>query len=317
MPALKWTAELIKVEAIKYSTRREWRKGSCSSYDAARVRFGSTFFEECCQHMQYVRTYWDKEAIFAEAKKHDLRSTWKAMSQGSYFAAKQISEQFFIDCCTHMRDGIKEKKSKYTHEALLADAAKYETKTHWLNNSRNMYRAAAKISGEFFDLCCSHMQALFVTWAEDSLLAIAQKYSARIDWQREDNKSYQAARARSNEFFEQCCEHMKRPVADNDTVYLWKAKGVFFNGMPVFKVGVTSEKFGTKRIEQVAAEFGVEYEILALTKVNGKATAIESQMLAIGINPKLVSFAGSTEFRAMDEQQVAQTINLMTQHQSV
>lgn len=317
MPALKWTAELIKVEALKHSTRHEWKKGSQSSYDAARVRFDSAFVEECCQHMQYVRKYWDKEAIIAEAKKHDLRSTWAKMCPGSHFAANKISKQFFNNCCTHMRDGIKEKKSKYTHEALLADAAKYETKTQWSNNSRNMYKAAAKISGEFFDLCCSHMQAQFVTWAEDSLLAIAQKYSARIDWQREDNKSYQAARSRSDDFFEQCCEHMKRPVADNDTVYLWKAEGVFFNGMPVYKVGVTSEKFGTKRIAQVAAEFGVEYKILALTKVNGKATSIESQMLAIGVDPKMESFNGSTEFRAMNEQQVAQTINLMSQHQSI
>ena len=94
-----------------------------------------------------------------------------------------------------------------------------------------------------------------------------------------------------------CCPQCAEG-SDNNAIYIWRSVGEYFNGKPVYKVGVTSERLGVKRINQVAKRSGRKAEIVTLEETNCQATIVETLLKNIGDNPNWTGFDGATEFRA-------------------
>lgn len=98
----------------------------------------------------------------------------------------------------------------------------------------------------------------------------------------------------------QGCAKCNRLGTDADAVYIWKVIG--FND--VYKVGITSAKLGSTRIDQVAKESGLKAEIVILAKVDN-AYPIEAKLLDIGHPYKWDTyFNGSTEFRVLTQEEL-------------
>lgn len=86
-------------------------------------------------------------------------------------------------------------------------------------------------------------------------------------------------------------------------------KNIFFNGLEVFKIGITSKRLGESRIKKVSLSSGFENEIL-LFRNSKRAKILESKMLQYGVLPDLERFDGRTEFRALNEDELINVLKI-------
>ena len=100
--------------------------------------------------------------------------------------------------------------------------------------------------------------------------------------------------------------------SDNDAIYFAKINNVLHNNKQVYKVGVTSERRGKERINELKQAWswksGIEVIFFAKTKKN--ASDLESQILSIGQIADVGKFDGSTEYRALSESDLADVIKI-------
>lgn len=91
----------------------------------------------------------------------------------------------------------------------------------------------------------------------------------------------------------------EQSATDADSFYVWCAEGCTFNGLPVFKVGVTSQRLGKTRIQEVAKAAGMTATVVVQVPTKaGDAYLLEDFALALGQDPGLCVADGGTEFRA-------------------
>lgn len=85
----KYSDNAIKVEALKYNRRVDFKNGSPRYYDAA---CSQRILEEVCSHMRGIneKNYWDKERIIKFAKECSDRSEFSKAANGAYAAAKKL-----------------------------------------------------------------------------------------------------------------------------------------------------------------------------------------------------------------------------------
>ena len=301
MGVIKWSDDDLIADAKRFETRKEWSRNSGSAYVTARNR---GLLNVCCAHMTQVRNCWTDETLIDAAKRFNTRKEWKAAAAHEYDAAYKRG---ILDvCCAHMHKF----RTRWTTEMLIADAARFETKNEWRINSEGAYSAAVKRG--LMHLCCTHMYQGIDYWTEEMLAEDAKRFSTRSEWALGSSGAYSAARDRK--LLDSLCSHMHRVNGtDNDAIYIWKALGWTYNGEQVYKVGVTSARLGTQRINKVCQRVDVEAEIVVLAKVNCKATELESTLKSIGHDPKYVDFDGCTEFRAMSDDQLKQALALIAQ----
>tara|TARA_R110000772_G_scaffold5454_7_gene19515 strand:+ start:628 stop:1476 length:849 start_codon:yes stop_codon:yes gene_type:complete len=101
--------------------------------------------------------------------------------------------------------------------------------------------------------------------------------------------------------------------SDNDTLYVWEVVDELWADLPIFKIGITSERLGKTRIHQVARSYGFEYKVHLLIKVhNESATSLECRIHGmLDVIPKLIG-DGATEFRACSYEQMEDVIKMIT-----
>jgi len=153
MGAYKWTIDAMKADALKYTSRGEWSKKSCSAYNSARKR-GYDFLNECCAHMVRKKK-WSDEKIKADALKYSSRSEWRRESNGAYCSALKQGYLFLDECCEHMVRP--DTRWKWTDEKIKEDASKYKLASEWRKNSKGIYEKAWRLGNDFFAECCAHM----------------------------------------------------------------------------------------------------------------------------------------------------------------
>lgn len=102
-------------------------------------------------------------------------------------------------------------------------------------------------------------------------------------------------------------------VCDNDIIYLWQLVGIEHEGLPVYKVGITSNKCRHTRIERVARMHKVEYKVVAWCRVKD-ARAVESELLRLGVKTKIKSLDGYTEIRAYCAQTLEKAMKIIESH---
>lgn len=72
--------------------------------------------------------------------------------------------------------------------------------------------SAERISKDFYDECKRICHARKI-WTKDEIFNCAQKYKTKLEWFKNDNRAYQAAKrlSKTNDksFFNVCTKHMK------------------------------------------------------------------------------------------------------------
>jgi hypothetical protein len=249
-----------------------------------------------------MRTKWTDEMLAAEAAKYQTRMEFQHNSYAAYQSARR--KRLLNTICVHMTTQY----ATYTKEILIAEAGKYKTRMEFRNKSLCAYKAAR--SRKLLDEICAHMIAQHITWTTEMLAAEAAKYQTRKDFERGSLAYYTA---RDRKLLDEICAHMVDGFtsSDNDAIYIWRAVRMSYNGESVYKLGVTSARLGTRRIDQVAQEAGLDYELILCQPVQGKATDLEKKLHLLGEDPKLEGFNGSTEFRALSDSALATAVAMI------
>jgi predicted GIY-YIG superfamily endonuclease len=149
----KWTLEMCRLEALKYSYRTEFQKKS-SAYKAA-YRYG--WLDEICKHMVKPQPIlkWTFEACEKEAKKYSLKKDFQNNSNAAYQAAWK--NKWLVKISSHM-EGCKKPHKYWSKEKCAIEALKYNHRIDFQKNSSAAYSKAHK-SG-WLDQICGHMTIL-------------------------------------------------------------------------------------------------------------------------------------------------------------
>lgn len=100
--------------------------------------------------------------------------------------------------------------------------------------------------------------------------------------------------------------------SDNDVIYFAKIINVLHNNKQVYKVGVTSERRGKERINELKQAWSWKdgIEVIFFAKTIGNASDLEGQLLSIGQIADVGKFDGSTEYRAFNDADLAKVIEI-------
>lgn len=333
-----WTIEKVLAESKQFKSFNEFRKKLAGAYKAA-VRFGIA--EDIRDDLGEVNRKWDAESIADEALKYDTLSDF-IKSGSPYVISKRLG--IFKEVTSHMERG----KNQWTPEDALAIASHYSNPTDLmeansacyyylrskgilhesLNNSVRKNKATAeataarleririkdrdlkRIKNNYTGL---GSQAL-IRWNLERVRSYSLQCTARTEFFKKFPNAYDAALR--NKWLDDVCSHMEiqNKKTENNVVYLWKALELTYNGLPVYKIGITSTRAGSGRIRFVAKQARVTAEIITIRLLNIKATEIERKLHQLGDDPKYTGFNGCTEFRAMNEVQLKEAIALIKEH---
>ena len=195
-----WTKELCHVEALKYTTRNEWRRNGFSSYKTAKT---NGWLDECCTHIvKYKKpSKWTLSKCLEYSLKFKTKMEWKNNHSPSYHAAQKFG--WSDECTTHM-SGINSKPKRYwTLERCMEEALKYNKKIDWVN-SKTSYQAA-RVNG-WIAKCTAHMIDRKLT--KEHCMKEALKHKTRKEWKSNSNSTYNSAY--KNGWCDECTAHMVR-----------------------------------------------------------------------------------------------------------
>ncbi len=144
-----WTQEACIADALQYQTRSEWRSAEGSGYDTA-SRKG--WLEICCAHMNQRYNVWTDEDLVLEARKHQSKRDWRHSSPASYDIAVRRPKALFAKATAHMPEHV---NVKWTAEACLVEAKKYQSRKEWRDHQASSVAAAKRLG--IYDQCVAHM----------------------------------------------------------------------------------------------------------------------------------------------------------------
>ena len=252
-----------------------------------------------------ANTKWTDAKIQASADRYGTRGEWK---KGDFNAYKTAHRSGLINkFCGHMTVMCK----TWTDAKIKASADRYQTRNEWIKGDKNAYQAAHRRGLARF---CGHMTVMCKTWTDANLQTSADRYQTRKEWQKGDVSAYNTACSRG--LLEQFCGHMVSGfgATDNDAIYIWLVAGLVFNGLPVYKIGVTSHRLGDARIQQCAKANDMMPRIVKLAQVEGiKATDIEGELHSLGQTVDCIPQGadGYTEFRALTNDELRLAIDVI------
>lgn len=145
-----WTKERCHKEALKYTTKVDFRAGCHSAYQTA-SREG--WLNDICSHMiatTLPNGYWNRDRCHHEALKYTTRTDFHNGCISAYNAA--FFHNWLDDICSHMEV----KMHKYTKDECQLEASKYKRRIDFMNNSPHHYSWA--IRHGYMKEICSHME---------------------------------------------------------------------------------------------------------------------------------------------------------------
>ena len=210
----------------------------------------------------------------------------------------------------------KNKHKRWTDEELAAEALKYETRKDFERGSYGAYQASRNRG--LLDVVCKHTIPQQTRWTEEMLIEEAQKYRTRTEFEQGSYGAYQSINRRirlgKNSGFGSCFDHMVNGdfTSDENMIYIWQV-----GSLPIYKVGVSSWKYGSLRMDRVAAEIGFKPNLIQLHKTKkGEARALEAQLLEIGNQLNWEQpFNGHTEFRRWTSKHLEEALSLLCQQE--
>lgn len=115
------------------------------------------------------------------------------------------------------------------------------------------------------------------------------------------------------------CPECADSTSDNDVFYVWTTDKTIVEEVvtnkQIVKLGVTSESRGMMRLKEVGWAWGVKPVVIAMVKTKVPATWIEALAGCIGesISSKYSERDGWTEFRIVDQSELAQILSIANQ----
>ena len=199
--------------------------------------------------------------------------------------------------------------SKYTcwsdDEKILTEGRKYQSRQEFELGCVSAYQRAVRRG--LIDQLYPSQRA---DWSDDEkVLAEGRKYLSKSAFALGSKSAYNVARVRN--LLDLIDFPENNAPSDNDAIYIWRAVGQFYNGNPVYKIGVTSARLGTARIEQVAKESGFEFDLICCEPVQCKAHELERKLHVLGEDPQFTGFNGATEFRALSDSALYAAVSLI------
>lgn len=198
-------------------------------------------------------------------------------------------------------------KVAFTEEDIIEEASLYETRVDFKRGSPNHYSAANRLG--LMDELIPHKQLRDLTY--DFCKQELSKYSSITEVRKEDESLWEKSHKLG--LFEELGMESSGTVSDNDAIYVIKTP-LRVDGNVVYKVGVTSVKLGDTRVNRVISASGLNSELVILTAVKCKATALETELLKVG---QVVTFEdkfdGCTEYRAYSPKQMEKVMKTIEQ----
>ena len=287
----KLTIEDVLARGVLYCDRKSFRLNDQTAYKLA-SKLG--VLDQL--HPKGYNDWSSDEAVLAEGRKHSCRSDFEAGSNPAYTHARKRK---LLDILYP-----KIRKDWSNDEVVLTEGRLYHSRTEFQKNSGAAYRAARKRK-----LLDQLYPSKYGDWSSDeAVIAEGKLYSSRSAFHRHSLTAFEAASSRN---LLDKIHPINLERTDNDAIYIWRAVDQHYNGNPVYKIGVTSARLGTVRVEQVARAGGFEFELICCEKVQGKATALERKLHILGEDPKFVGFDGCTEFRALSDSALYAAISMI------
>lgn len=292
----EWTEEAVLAEGRKYSSRGDFAEHNKAAYGAA--------YRRDLLDQLYPSTLrdWSNDAdVLAEGRKYSSRKEFGDKAGGAYNAARErnLLDQLYPK--SKFKTG-----TKWADDAVvLVEGRKYNSRKEFADGSRQAYRAAQRrgLLDQLYDRKIGD-------WSNDNdVLAEGRKYKSRAEFQRAPSGAYGAALRRN--LLDLIDFPENNAPSDNDAIYIWRAVGQHYNGNPVYKIGVTSVRLGTARIEQVAKDSGFEFELICCEAVQCKAHELERKLHVLGEDPQFTGFNGATEFRALSSSALYAAVSLI------
>ena len=141
----KWNKNNIQKEALKYKTRGQFRKKSCSAYNAA-IRL--SILNEVCIHMKSVYKIHSIKELKQEALKYTSRYDFQKGSCSHY---KQAYRKGILDDISKHMDSL----NYWNFDNIKKEALKYSSRREFSLKSGSAYNAANRLS--IMNKVCSHM----------------------------------------------------------------------------------------------------------------------------------------------------------------
>lgn len=198
-----WPKERCLEEAMKYTTRKEFKKESPGAY---KVTCQQGWLDEVCAHMiviQRPRGYWSKERCQQEALKYYTRSEFANGSRGAYNKAHR--EGWLDEICANMINPTKP-NGYWTKGRCQQEANKYKTRAEFHDCCQGAYSAAYKHN--WLNDICLHMEPVKHVFTKEECQIEALKYSRRIDFM--NNSPHHYSWAIRYKFMNEICSHMER-----------------------------------------------------------------------------------------------------------
>jgi len=217
--------------------------------------------------------YWTKERVLAEARRHQTPGDWKSQGGGSRAAATKNG--WYAEATAHMAKTVGSKTSKWTKEAVLADAQRYQSKGEW-RKSGYAYSMAHRRG--WLDEVCAHMTARWeAKWDKAAVLADARKFKSRRAWETGSSGAY--ASAARNGWYDEATAHMpmlieswtKEKVIEDAKKY--RTKGEWFSKSSSYSIAhvngwiqeasmhmITTYSFGELIIYTYLTQHDIEFE---------------------------------------------------------
>lgn len=250
--------------------------------------------------------YWNLDRCKEEALKYTQRSKFEKGCGSAYMTS--MKNGWLDIVCSHMISPQK-KSGHWTVERCIAEAKKYSTASEFMNGSSGAYDASVRLG--VYTECSAHMkspQKPKKYWSKKKCLLEAMKFSCRSDFAKSSAYAYQKCIAFG--CLEDACRHMDRPKSDSNIFYIWKTSHFSSDGVPVYKIGVTSKRLGMKRINHCKGSLSSKNAEVIIYKEDENSRNIEAQVKEIGSAWGKIKGNGYTELRVMDDADLKKALNI-------
>ncbi len=240
MSRIYWNNEKVFLEALKYSSRSEFRDNASGAYKYARI---NNILDSACAHMLFKGDKFNRfiyKIIFPNINSIYIGLTYnieerknKHIKNSSNKYVKELfesGEEYIWSCDFEILSidmvGVIEKKlieqykekgwnvlniatagglggqNKWNFELVDAEAKKYNNRCDFRINSSGAYYFASK--HKILDKICSHMTP---KWSLEGVKKEANKYNTRGEFSKKSPAAY--SYAYRNGFLDEICGHMK------------------------------------------------------------------------------------------------------------
>lgn len=142
---LKWDVGSASAEALKYSSRSEFKRENSGAYCYLQ---NNGLIDSACLHMKNGWKFYTKDVVIAEASKYSKRCDFKRLSNSAYKHATKNG--YLEEACSHMKEVV-----LWSRDAVTKEAKKYNTKEDFRSGCYGAYRHAHRI--KVIDDVCAHM----------------------------------------------------------------------------------------------------------------------------------------------------------------